>query len=307
MSDFVQPKLWASDQLDLDIEAAIDAFRSERFEESAELYPENFDSARDSIETLLEQTVDLSMIAETARDVLSDVALVDALRYLAGPPISKDDLLVLVKAKSTLQFHDPEVAARIIETIRATLDQRRFPWVVEERPPTEEERHAAIIASAALMASQRTATWRRNQAKANQEAAVKQALLDHGFEEVAIPRKKIRTPLEAPKAGQFCGEVMLGSRKADIVAGLWDARLMPIECKVSNSFLNSVKRLNNDAAVKATVWKKEFGDFIVPVAVISGVFKRINIEDAQKKGLMIVWGHRLKDLTDFIDQTRNAG
>jgi hypothetical protein len=85
---------------------------------------------------------------------------------------------------------------------------------------------------------------------------------------------------------------------------LWDNRLMPIECKVSNSFLNSVKRLNNDAAVKANIWTKEFGEFIVPTAIISGVFKRMNIEAAQRNGLMIIWAHRLSDLTTFIDQTR---
>ena len=302
MSDFVQPKLWPSDQLDKDIASAIEAFRNERFEESAELYPDNFETARDSIETLLEQTVDLSILAEAARDILSDSALIDALRYLAGPPISNDDLLVLVNVRSTLQFHDPDVAARVIATIKATLDRRRFPWVAEDRPPTDIERHAAIIASAALMASQRTQTWRRNQAKTIQENAVKQALVEHGFTETPI--KRIRTAIEAPKAGQFCGEVMLGTRKADIVVTLGDTRIMPIECKVSNSFLNSVKRLNNDAAVKAKIWKGEFGDLIVPAAVISGVFKRLNIEAAQKSGLTVLWAHRLSDLTAFIDQTR---
>ena len=44
---------------------------------------------------------------------------------------------------------------------------------------------------------------------------------------------------------------MLGTRKADVLVGLHDRRLMPIEAKVSNSFTNSIKRLNNDAAVKA--------------------------------------------------------
>lgn len=304
MSDFAQPTLWLPDQLDTDIKTAIDIFRNDRFEESAELYPEKFEEARDSIETLLEQTVDLSMLAETARDILSNTSLVDALRYIAAPPISNDDLLVLVDVTSNIKFKDPEVAARVIETIRTTLDRRRFPWLLEDRSPSEEERHAAIIASAALMASRRIETWRRTQAKVIQEAAVVAALKAHEFTEVSIPGKKIRTPLEAPKPGEFCGEVTLGSRKADIVATLWDSRIIAIECKVSNSYLNSVKRINNDAATKATTWAKEFGDFVVPTALISGVFKRLNIVNAQKKGLMIVWAHRLSDLTDFIDRTR---
>jgi len=79
---------------------------------------------------------------------------------------------------------------------------------------------------------------------------------------------------------------------------------MPIECKVSNSAINSVKRLNNDAAAKAGFWREHFGDFVTSVAVISGVFKRLNIEGAQKSGLMIIWAHRLSDLTDFIDRTK---
>ena len=43
---------------------------------------------------------------------------------------------------------------------------------------------------------------------------------------------------------------------------------MPIECKVSNSATNSIKRLNNDAAVKARIWRGEFGERqVVPSAV----------------------------------------
>ena len=49
---------------------------------------------------------------------------------------------------------------------------------------------------------------------------------------------------------------------------------MPLECKVSNSSTNSVKRLNNDAAVKAETWRQDFGTVpIVPAAVLSGVYK----------------------------------
>jgi hypothetical protein len=41
--------------------------------------------------------------------------------------------------------------------------------------------------------------------------------------------------------------------------GLWNPRLMPIECKVSNSATNSIKRLNNDAAVKSVQWREALG------------------------------------------------
>ena len=80
---------------------------------------------------------------------------------------------------------------------------------------------------------------------------------------------------------------------------------MPIECKVSNSSTNSVKRLNNDAAQKAEVWRGDFGKFqITPAAVLSGVFKLHNLEDAQRRGLALFWGHQLDELTNWIESTR---
>ena len=79
---------------------------------------------------------------------------------------------------------------------------------------------------------------------------------------------------------------------------------MPIECKVSNSAINSVKRLNNDAAAKASAWIDYFGrGQTVPCAVLSGVFKRHNVVQAQESGLTIFWAHDLGPLGDFIDAT----
>jgi hypothetical protein len=95
--------------------------------------------------------------------------------------------------------------------------------------------------------------------------------------------------------------------EADLVVRLWDERVMPIECKVSNSSINSVKRLNNDAAAKAEEWIKDFGQTqVVPVAVLSGVYKLHNLENAQSRGLTIYWAHRLDDLVDWIAATNRG-
>jgi SpoU rRNA methylase family enzyme len=80
---------------------------------------------------------------------------------------------------------------------------------------------------------------------------------------------------------------------------------MALECKVSNSSTNSVKRLNNDAAVKAEYWLKVFGTSqVVPAAVLSGVFKVMNLAQAQERGLALFWSHDLDKLGAFIDTTR---
>ncbi len=168
---------------------------------------------------------------------------------------------------------------------------------------TQAERAAAVMATAALMAASRVQTNRRTTGKNEQEAAVKAALVDLGFTEVAS--RTISTIAHAPEPGEFCGESVLGTRKGDIIVRLWDHRVMPIECKVSNSSTNSVKRLNNDAAVKAQSWKTDFGlRQVVPSAVLGGVYKLHNLQDAQERGLTIFWAHDLKPLTDWIAGTK---
>ena len=270
------------------------------------MWVEAFDEYQGYVEEILETTVDLSDLEASALDVLGDAHLLEAFRYLAGPPISQDDLKVLADARSLTKGHlqkSPELVQRLIAVVRQVLDRRRFAWVVEGRDPTESERNAAVMASAALMAASRTQTRRRTLGKEQQEAMVKEALKGLGFTEV--PARKIPNISHAPDPGEFCGESVLGNRKGDIIVRLWDHRVMPIECKVSNSSTNSVKRLNNDAAVKANSWRSDFGRRqVVPSAVLSGVYKLHNLLDAQDRGLTIFWAHDLKPLTDWITGTK---
>lgn len=272
--------------------------------EPLEDYLETFDECRGIIEDLFEATVDLQALSTEALDVLTDRDLLEGVRYLSGPPISEDDLKTLAEASlapSRLRA-DPAMAQRVIETVLIGLDRCRFPWIVEGREPETYEREAAIIASASLMATQRLNTARRSEGKVAQEEAVTEALLDAGWQEVET--RRIRTLADAPGDGEFCGESLFGSRKADLIIGLLDGRKMPLECKVSNSSTNSVKRLNNDAAVKAKEWIQEFGTVqTVPAAMLSGVFKRHNLEHAQSNGLTIFWAYKLDDFIEWIEST----
>jgi hypothetical protein len=101
--------------------------------------------------------------------------------------------------------------------------------------------------------------------------------------------------------GEFCGESIVGGDKADVVLRLNDTRLMLIECKVSNSAVNSFKRINHEAAGKARKWLSSFGTaHLVPTAVISGVFNINNLLRAQEDGLTLFWAHDLKKLGQFV-------
>jgi len=302
----LDPPTWDEARLEGDRKQSIAAFRDERMREPLEKYLEVFETYRDTFDELLETTVDLTRLSDSAVEILSEKRFLEAIRYLPGPPISLDDLKVLVDAPSivpsTLRAA-PELARRLIETIMIGLDRQRFPWVAENREATELERASAVLASAAIIASRRVETERRNEGKVAQEQRVRETLLGHGFAEVAT--RRVRALGDGPAPGHFCMESLLGTRKADVLVGLWDRRVMPIECKVSNSATNSIKRLNNDAAAKAEAWRKDFGATqVVPTAVLSGVYKLKNLEDAQRRGLTLFWAHSLHELTGWIDQTR---
>lgn len=299
------PPRWDTARLTADAATATALFREERMTEPLEVYSDYFQQARASTENLLESTIDLAEIESQAVELLSDPASLEVVRYLAGPPISKDDLETVSEARLTPQAlqKEPTSAATVIETVRLGLDRNRFPWIAENREPTEAERDAAIIATAALIAARRVMTARANEGKTAQEQKVKDALTAIGFTEVVA--RTIPTLVQAPGRGEFCGESLLGARKADIVVRLWDDRVMAIECKVSNSATNSVKRLNNDAAVKAGQWIGEFGTAqMVPSAMLAGVFKPLNLIAAQNRGLTIWWSHDLTTMTDWIESTR---
>lgn len=64
----------------------------------------------------------------------------------------------------------------------------------------------------------------------------------------------------------------VGEHNADIVARLADGRVLALECKASNSEINSRKRINKEVAVDAGRWVRQFGEQnLVPAAVIQGV------------------------------------
>ncbi len=275
-------------------------------QEPLEQYLERFDQYQGVVEDLLETTIDVSKLDDAALAVLTDPNLLHAFRYLAGPPISEDDLRVLAEAVFTPSRlrDDEDMVRRIIEVVRAGLDRRRFPWVAEAREPTEPERSGAVLASAALIATSRMSTSRRSEGKGRQEALVEDALIAAQMKKV--PTRSIQTMNQAPQPGEFCRESQLGSRKADFIIGLYDDRLLALECKVSNSEINSIKRLSNDAASKATTWLKEFGNKnVVPSAVLSGVFKRRHLLRAQdEQGCTIFWAHDINSMIKWILLTR---
>ena len=307
------PPRWTTAEFDEQRELAREIFRSQRLNESQGIYSDTFAQCLEYVNDLLDKTDHLSRLQARSGtsafdpellDVLASPDLLEALRYVVGPPVSADDLAELADTTlaSGVLLSDPDASGRVVSTIVQGLDPMRFPWIGQGRQADDQERTAAAIATASLMATRRVETARRMLSK-NQEESVKACLREAGMVEVE-PRTVSPGLLDAPAPGEFCGEAPFGQRKADLIVRLHDGRCMPIECKVSNSSTNSVKRLNNDAAAKASAWIEEFGSgATVPSAVLSGIFKTRNLEQAQAQHLTIFWAHNLDALATFIRAT----
>lgn len=303
------PKRWSLAELQADAQKATNAFRNERINEPLDLYNRFFDEFASIFVTLIDELPNIArdpVDAKLIADLVEGRNKQKAFRYLTAPPISADDLMTVADAALTpsrLRV-DAAEATRIRDTVLTILDPHRFPWVADSRPPTPEERKAAVIASAALAAAREVETHRRNTSKEVQEQAVRDLLRNAGFTEVAV--REIPMLTEAPNPGEFCGETRLAGTRADVVVRLRDNRVMPIECKVSNSAVNSYKRLVHDTGGKAGTWYRALGDAqVVAAAVLSGVFNPSNCEDVQKnKRVALFWQHRLGDLVNFVKRAK---
>ena len=298
------PPVWAEERLSTDRGTAVVLFREERVSEPLDHYLEFYENAYAVFSDVMEISKDLRVLRDVARDLLTDKELQNLCRYIASPPLSEDDLKVLGDtslAVGTLS-RDADAIERVMDSIMLGLDRERFPWVSEDRDPTESEKQAAMTSTAAMYAMRRTETWRRSAGKI-METSVKDYLRTIGM--VEVPTAVINNSSQGPRVGQFCGESSVVGGKADIVVRLFDGRLLPIECKVSNSETNSYKRLIHDCGEKAQAWVGKLGPAnCIPVAMLSGCYSLGNLHKAQEMGLTLFWAHDFAPLGQFIESTR---
>ena len=301
-------RYWQAADVSADVVAARDEFRSRRLGEPLARYLAAFDAARSAHAELIvglegALALDAAGVALLARLWGTDEGRT-AYRYLAAPPISEDDLETLAEAKLAARSARPGDPAlgRLADVMRTTLDPRRFPWVAQARPPTQAELAAAILASTTLAATQRVHTLRRGDEKSMVEGSVRGLLVGMGWQ--AAPYRAGRGVQnlinDAPPLRCFMTQTNLGADNADVLVRLDDGRLLAIECKGSNSEINSRKRLNKEAAQNARAWLTGFGGQVVPAVALQGVFKDRYVLEAQDTPMLIFWGHRLDDLCNFI-------
>jgi len=127
-----------------------------------------------------------------------------------------------------------------------------------------------------LVASQHVQTLRRGDEKSSVEGAVKGLLVGMGWTHASARtgRGVQKLVTDAPAERNFFTQTNLGPDNADVIVRLDDGCLLAIECKGSNSEINSRKRLNKEAAQNARAWLIGFGaEQVVPAVALQGVFK----------------------------------
>lgn len=317
MTNLSEPPLWGKDQLVRDAQISLEEFVWRRLAEPGGKYIQHVTGRRAPIIRLFKALKGVDPEKpdpETISKILLDEQLFDALRYVAGPPVSFDDLGVLVtrsiKGISKTSLENGDLAVDVLKLICRLADPFRFPWIESRRAPTRQEIKTAILATAVMHGTQSLQTERRSFGKEVERRLVER-LIELKFvkitpknaQECGIkfpPKARIIQPSHHPVYPHFFGECVVYGRKVDLCIALATGKIIAVEAKDSSSALNSTKRLLNDTAAKAKQYAAAGGQNIVSVALLSGVFSVENLEAAQKSGLYLVWAHRMDEFIDWI-------
>lgn len=323
----VTPTVWNDDQLAEQAQIALEEFVDRRLAEPGGKYLAHVTARRAGIVRLFKSLAGIDPLSPDpaiVRTVLLDEELFDALRYVTGPPVSEDDLGVLVTrniegiSKTGIRESD-DLPVDVLKLICRLADPFRFPWVAVGRAPTKRELRSAIQSTMTMHAAQALQTERRGHGRIV-EQRLEMRLTELGFMKIAGQKKKgrkpkngevaapalpaypargqVRQPTHHPVYPYFYGECSVYGRKVDMFIALATGRMIALEAKDSSSGLNSTKRLLNDTAAKARHYFAEQGKNIISVALLSGVFKVADLRIAQNSGLYLVWAH---DIDGFIE------
>lgn len=195
------PTIWSDAALAEDAQKALEEFVDRRLAEPGGKYLAHVKMRRSAVVRLFKLLADIDPITpdpKIVRAILLDEALFDALRYVAGPPVSEDDLGVLVTKdvkgfnKASLK-NDDALSIAVMKLICKLSDPFRFPWIAAKRDATRSELRTAIAATATMHASQALQTERRGHGK------VVEKRLELRLEELGLSKYPDRPPRRAGK------------------------------------------------------------------------------------------------------------
>lgn len=246
--------------------------------------------------------------------VLEDRRFLDLARYLAVPLISLDDLDTLTDScfglwvgQTTNRGTRPTrrefmAAAKLISD---RFDRQRAKWLEKKKGPTPAERRTFATGVASIPAASRLSAMRRGERSRTQEDLAREAIGAAGYE-LTKPPGTLSDPVKQMKPATYVGKSRTLTRtNMDVPVRLASGHgtgqdFLAIECKVSNSSLNSRKRLIEVERKRETWDSSGLRYRFRTAAVLAGVFDVARLVETQEAGVLIFWEHRLEDLTKFL-------
>ncbi len=296
------PRVWTRQDIGTQRQKSVQLFVSWFKARGNAAYRQAYEEAVLTVTDLLDATHDLLEIGPAAIEKRSRPRR-EAARYVAGPPLSDDDLKTVAGA---LKSWDPSHLDDFVRVIIETTDPMRFPWLftTPRARPTKAAREVAIKWTAGLIAASRASTIRRSEPSKRQEKRVDDALAAAKVKFTKVNPRPI-TSIRSLDPGQYCRQSKVAGTRADLSIALLDKqRVLALECKVSNSEVNSYKRLNHEVGNKRRAWQQAFGDSCITGAVLAGAFSIENLLSAQETGIYLFWEHDLSSLIDFVQRSR---
>jgi hypothetical protein len=309
-----KPHLWKADT-----RASVDQFNQWFMKFAPKAYRETRKKTVESVETGLLQTKDLTAI--TPEVIKAHPGILPTLRMSTCPPLARDRLIGLADSTknfvSTLEVGKlpphlaPELLDKHLKSITAILSQMLdvdiFPWLEDERRPTEEERYRSSTIVADRLCGAVAEPIVRNAQEKRQLALIEKYLTDKGYKLKAHPAA---TPLLQMEAGTFSFRmnVLVKPSKAEakFVKIPVDAVIQPkkaklphlpilIEAKSAGDFTNVNKR-RKEEATKINQLKATFGKQVIFVLFLCGYFDAAYLGYEAAEGIDWIWEHRTKDL-----------
>jgi succinate dehydrogenase flavin-adding protein (antitoxin of CptAB toxin-antitoxin module) len=302
-----------------DIAASVELYNNWFLDFAPETYRTEREKAAKEVEAMLTRTVHLRSLTPT--ELRAHPKMLFALRMSTAPPIARDRLIGLANVSKSLvgtmekdgilppQMDEAtltENLQKITDMIMRLADRDIFPWLAENRVPSEQEtgRAATIIADRLCGANADFIV--RNAQESRQLSKIKTWLEGRGYTDVSG-----KCNLGKMLPGTFAFRLNAPGLKEDnqSVNIPIDAVIMPltakegdlpilVEAKSAGDFTNTNKR-RKEEAMKASQLRRKYGQDVRFILFLCGYFDSGYLDYEAAERIDWVWEHRMEELAEF--------
>jgi len=276
-------------------------------------------TATANVEAMLARTGYLRTLS--FRELSEYPSVLFGLRMCTAPPIARDRLVGLAGVPRALvnrmekndglpprmnQTALEKAVEKIIAMIMRLIDVDIFPWLPENRDPTQQEVYRAATIVADRLCGANANPIIRNAQERRQLDKIKAWLESRRYRDVTG-----KAPMNDMQAGTFAFRLNVPGLKEDrkTVNIPVDAVVMPrkvkpgqlpvmIEAKSAGDFTNTNKRRKEEAA-KIGQLRRNHGEAVRYVLFLCGYFDSGYLGYEAAEGIDWVWEHRMNDLKEF--------